>query len=78
MEKPNFRTEILRTLEGKTPAQIPVGTFTNAPVIELMGLSGAARPEADNQPEKMAVIAFSQYVNASCEKRSFQMPRKRG
>jgi len=67
MEKPNFRTEILRTLEGKTPAQIPVGTFTTAPVLELMDLSGAARPEADTQPEKMAVLAFSQYVNASFE-----------
>ncbi|AKB29035.1 Methylcobamide:CoM methyltransferase MtaA [Methanosarcina siciliae T4/M] len=67
MEKPNFRTEILRTLEGKTPAQIPVGTFTTAPVLELMDLSGAARPEADSQPEKMALLAFSQYVNASFE-----------
>lgn len=67
MEKPNFRTEILRTLEGKTPAQIPVGTFTTAPVLELMDLSGAARPEADSQPEKMAMLAFSQYVNASFE-----------
>ncbi len=67
MEKPNFRTEIIRTLEGKTPAQIPVGTFTNAPVLELMDLSGASRPEADSQPEKMAVLAFSQYVNASFE-----------
>lgn len=67
MEKPNFRTEILRTLEGKTPAQIPVCTFTTAPVLELMDMSGAARPEADSQPEKMAVLAFSQYVNASFE-----------
>jgi len=67
MEKPNFRTEILRTLEGKTPAQIPVGTFTTAPVLELMDLCGAARPEADSQPEKMALLAFSQYVNASFE-----------
>lgn len=67
MEKPNFRTEILRTLEGKTPAQIPVGTFTAAPVLELMDLCGAARPEADNQSEKMAILAFSQYVNASFE-----------
>ncbi len=67
MEKPNFRTEILRTLEGKTPAQIPVGTFTTSPVLELMDLCGAARPEADSQPEKMALLAFSQYVNASFE-----------
>ncbi|HIH74318.1 MAG TPA: MtaA/CmuA family methyltransferase [Methanosarcina sp.] len=67
MEKPNFRTELLRTLEGKTPARIPAGIFTTAPIIELMDLSGAARPEADNQPEKMAVLAFSQYVNASFE-----------
>ncbi|WP_440948311.1 methylcobamide:CoM methyltransferase MtaA [Methanosarcina sp. T3] len=67
MEKPNFRTEILRTLEGKAPAQIPVGTFTTAPVLELMDLCGAARPEADSQPEKMALLAFSQYVNASFE-----------
>jgi len=67
MEKPNFRTEMLRTLEGKTPAQIPVGTFTTAPVLELMDMSGAARPDADSQPEKMAVLAFSQYVNASFE-----------
>jgi len=58
---------MLRTLEGKTPAQIPVGTFTTAPVLELMDMSGAARPEADSQPEKMAVLAFSQYVNASFE-----------
>lgn len=67
MEKPNFRTEILRTLEGKTPAQIPVGTFTTASVLELMDLCGAARPKADCQPEKMTVLAFSQYVNASFE-----------
>jgi [methyl-Co(III) methanol-specific corrinoid protein]:coenzyme M methyltransferase len=67
MEKPNFRTEMLRTLEGKTPAQIPVGTFTTAPVLELMDMSGAARPDADSQPEKMAILAFSQYVNASFE-----------
>jgi [methyl-Co(III) methanol-specific corrinoid protein]:coenzyme M methyltransferase len=67
MEKPNFRTELLRTLEGKTPAHIPVGTFTTAPVLELMDMSGAARPDADSQPEKIAVLAFSQYVNASFE-----------
>lgn len=67
MEKPNFRTELLKTLEGNTPAQTPAGTFTTAPVLELMDLCGAARPEADSQPEKMAMLAFSQYVNASFE-----------
>ncbi|MCQ1535305.1 MtaA/CmuA family methyltransferase [Methanosarcina sp. KYL-1] len=67
MEKPYFRKDLLSTLEGKTPARIPVGTFTTAPVLDLMDLSGAARPEADSQPEKMAVLAFSQYANASFE-----------
>ncbi len=67
MEKPNFRQEILSVLSGKTPANPPVGSFTTTPVLELMDLSGAARPEADSNPEKMAMLAFSQYVNASFE-----------
>lgn len=67
MDKPNFRKEILNVLSGKTPANPPVGSFTTTPVLELMDLSGAARPEADSQPDKMALLAFSQYANASFE-----------
>lgn len=67
MEKPNFRTDLLRALEGKPPARVPVGSFTTVPVLDLMNMSGAFRPGADSQPEAMAVLAFAQYVNASFE-----------
>ncbi len=41
-------------------SRIPVGTFTTAPVLELMELSGAYRPKADFSCDEMVKLAMAQ------------------
>lgn len=44
-----------------------VGTATTAGILELMDISGASRPEADRDPEKMAKLAASLHTDAKFE-----------
>ncbi len=44
-----------------------VGTATTAGIVELMDISGASRPEADRDPEKMAKLAASFHTDAKFE-----------
>lgn len=63
----NLKDRLLKLFEGEDVDKVPVGSFTTSPVVELMDMCGAARPEADSDPEKMATLAISQHELAGFE-----------
>jgi len=67
MEDPKFKDRLLHIFNGKQVDKVPVGSFTTSPVVELMDMCGAARPEADHDPKKMALLAISQHEIAGFE-----------
>ncbi|WP_340818217.1 methylcobamide:CoM methyltransferase MtaA [Methanolobus sp. WCC4] len=58
-EKDVLRKRFNDILKGKGTDIPPVGTVTTSPVLELMDIIGAERPEADRVPEKMAQLTSS-------------------
>jgi [methyl-Co(III) methanol-specific corrinoid protein]:coenzyme M methyltransferase len=53
------KQRIINALERKPVDKIPAGLFTTAAPLEIMDSCGAARPEADYDPEKMAELAIA-------------------
>ena len=54
-------------LDGKKVPTPLVGTVTTAGILDLMDTSGASRPEADTDPEKMAKLASSLHTVSKFE-----------
>ena len=54
-------------LDGKKVETPFVGTVTTSGILDLMDISGASRPEADSDPEKMAKLASSLHEVAKFE-----------
>ncbi len=67
----NQKDRVLNALFLKNVDRVPVGSFTTTPVLELMEACGAFRPEADHDPEKMAMFAMSAHENAGFETARF-------
>ncbi len=65
--KVELKNKFRDVLDGKDVDITPVGTVTTSGVLELMDISGASRPEADRDPEKMAQLAGSLYTSAKLE-----------
>ncbi|AEH61633.1 methyltransferase MtaA/CmuA family [Methanosalsum zhilinae DSM 4017] len=67
----NQKDRVLNALNLKSVDRVPVGSFTTTPVLELMEACGAFRPEADHDPEKMALLALSAHENCGFETARF-------
>ncbi len=67
ISKSIFKKRFYDILEGKGTDIPPVGTVTTSPVMELMEITGAKRPEADRDPVKMAQLAASLHNTAGFE-----------
>jgi methyltransferase, MtaA/CmuA family len=63
----NLSKKFQYILDGKKVDTPLVGTVTTAGILDLMDISGASRPEADNDPNKMAKLASSLHTVAKFE-----------
>ncbi len=63
----NLSKKFRDILDGKKLDTPLVGTVTTSAILELMDISGASRPEADRDPERMAKLASSLHTVAKFE-----------
>ncbi|WP_321430874.1 methylcobamide:CoM methyltransferase MtaA [uncultured Methanolobus sp.] len=63
----NLSQKFQNILDGKNVDTPLVGTVTTSGILDLMDISGASRPEADSDPEKMAKLASSLHTVAKFE-----------
>ncbi|MBP1908960.1 methylcobamide:CoM methyltransferase MtaA [Methanolobus bombayensis] len=63
----NLSNKFQDILDGKKVDTPLVGTATTSAILELMDISGASRPEADRDPEKMVKLASSFHTVARFE-----------
>lgn len=65
--KSDISSKFRDILDGKKTGTPLVGTATTSAILDLMDISGASRPEADRDPEKMAKLASSLHTDAKLE-----------